>query len=657
VRSAVLAAAAAAVGLLATSAAAQEVHSCRIDGFLKDERELEFSADRRMVVPVEGERFTIADTCVTLPPEQVLVRVKDDSGGYRLYVGKLSGTAFTPQFGLYTFDIPSWIPFCEFLFYKLYAERFGSYDADEGVVLFDSRRVYVQERPALFYYRDNSWFSLAGRRGKPTGAIELSSDPSGAAVALDGVGTGLRTPVTVTGLIAGKHDVELSLEEYRFTRKTVTVVEDTVVSASFKLVADLDTIFIREAGDYGVLILPEQPLDVPYLVDDETVGILQVRLTAGQHRVAWDGGRTHESIDTIVTIERGEVTYLDFTAQRLRGGLRVVALPPTALIWIDDSLEGVGELAISLPTGSHAVRGTQRGYDPSTAEVEVEDGEMSTVGLTLVKKPDRDEDGFLDSLDKCPDEYDGCGRPRIGDAWKFRLQGLWDYARVDPLVFGWSAIGYMRRIALNARFRDVVSRFDAGVGGGMNNFRGFTFGNSVVAQYRGFYCSVDLGQWGSGLRYRRSDTLYLPTERDVYAVFYDTLGRTGGEPVEPALFITSTAFSLGFHFPLRWLNVIYTLGYEWEDIVVDDIVRVSDGSRVRVMFDNDWWFHQIHFESNFMSDLHLFPSLYINFQLPFGRVKRVHWQVVHMGLMLKLRAGQNGHGRESSDEDDASTGG
>jgi len=143
---------------------------------------------------------------------------------------------------------------------------------------------------------------------------------------------------------------------------------------------------------------------------------------------------------------------------------------------------------------------------------------------------------------------------------------------------------------------------------------------------------AELGQWVSGVKFRRPDTLAIHTKNDEYIIWYDSLSK-----VDPAFFFPSTALSAGFKYRLLNYSVGYSLGYQWEEIILDEIYRVSDGDSVSVVFNNNWWFHEIMVEADLFTDTFLTPSLYAKFKFPFGPTLRTKWHVLQFGLQMRLR--------------------
>jgi hypothetical protein len=143
---------------------------------------------------------------------------------------------------------------------------------------------------------------------------------------------------------------------------------------------------------------------------------------------------------------------------------------------------------------------------------------------------------------------------------------------------------------------------------------------------------LELGQWLSGVKFRRPDTLTINTERDRYIVWYDSLYQ-----IDPAILFPSTAISAGFKYREGKYSVGYSLGFQWENIVIDQIQRLSDRSFRTVTFSNDWWFHELMVEADFFTDAFFTPSLYAKLKFPFGPTEWTKWHVVQMGLQFRLR--------------------
>ncbi len=475
------------------------------------------------------------------------------------------------------------------------------------------------------------------------GAIAVSSQPSQAEIILDGVNTGLTTFARLEDIDTGVHVLEVSVPNYLFARRRIRVLPDTLVTVSFQLISALDTAYVIGEPAIGVLSLEKPPaVSPPYVVDGLAVRSLQIALNEGTHRVQWDGRDLYASLDTVVEVFRGKVTYCAFSPRRLTGILAISPYPTDAEVVVDARSYGYGVFTRLMPSGPVRVEVRRLGYYADARVVNIAPNRRVDLDVELRPIPDRDGDGFLDSADHCPEQYGlyaGCPKPRMRDAVWQNLRRLSGNMRDDPLTISCNTLGYMYRMPTNKRFGEILSYFSDGKPL-MNNVAGFVAGNMVAVSFRGFAACWQLGQWNTPLEYRKRDTLTIVTTQDSYHVYYDSLAG-----VEPIGLIPSTAFSLGVHYTFRWLDVGYTLGRQWEDIILADLIRSSDGRTTTVVFDNDWWFHQLHIDANIDIGASVLPSAYLAMKFPFGSHHRTGWHAFELGMKLKFRP----KGRKSND--------
>ncbi|MBD3390727.1 MAG: PEGA domain-containing protein, partial [Chitinivibrionales bacterium] len=429
-----------------------------------------------------------------------------------------------------------------------------------------------------------------------TGAIEVSSEPPEAEIILDGTPTALATPAILADIDSGWHTLEVTIPNYLFSRRRIHVAADSMTTVSFRLISTVDTAYI--IGDYtiGVLLLDRlPPKSPPYLVDGLPANSREIALNFGKHRVQWDGRTLWESLDTVVEVLPGKVTRLRFSPRRLTGILTILPDPPDAEVIVDGRSYGYGPFSHVMPTGPYRISVERIEYYPEKATAEVLPDQRITLDIALRKVPDRDHDGFLDTLDHCPDDYGlyaGCPRPRFRDAMVQNARRIKHNVKNDPFAVSCNALAYLYRTPMNNRLREVLSYFSDGPLY-MNNVAGVVVANRYAVSYRGFHVNVELGQWNTGLRYRKRDTLSFETADETYHVYFDSLAG-----VEPAVLIPSTAVSAGAHFRLWWLDIGYALGCQWEDIILEDLELAGNGSIVSAVFDNDWWFHHLLVDIN-----------------------------------------------------------
>lgn len=567
-------------------------------------------------------------------PGRLCMRRKSTSGIYGVYGGILDSAAFSGDYPLYVFPYPRWAHLADMIVYRLYRTPTESIGDDEDVVYFDNERIYSQTTSRLYYYKSGIWFSIDGSLRKPFGSLSVTSIPSGADVVLNGVRTGKRTPCEVNRLLGGIYSVELALQQYQFFSKTVRVIRDSTVSLSFELIADVDTVFITGDVDYSLLLLPHPPVAAPYIIDDTiTLYASRIRLPPGKHSLKWKGNGRFVPIDTTITIASHKVLYFDYLFTLKYGIVRIVPTPFDAEVCVDRIGCTVGERVEELPVGRYRLDAYREGFSGVHKDIFVFPDTVVTHEIDLRQVRDGDGDGYLDSVDGCPAEYGlygGCTVPKLRPIARSLLGELSEFIKSDRFAAGVGLFGIVSKTPTNRTFRGFLSNFSDGKTGGVNNYKGITALNSIECTWRGLYMHGELGQWSSGVRYARKDSLFLD---DNHFFYYDSVAG-----VEPVLYIPSTTLSVGVHYTRSWLNVAYSLGYQWEDIVINQLYNKKINFFERLVFDNDWWYHQLSLGIDFNDDDRYIPSIYFRMKYPFGAIKESRWIVLTAGLQLKIAA-------------------
>jgi hypothetical protein len=574
------------------------------------------------------------DSVKAIKPGSVVLRKKYEPSDYRFYSGSIDTAAFHREPPLYSFTIPSNVKFKEFIRKRFYFQQTSNQNCDIEELYFDACSFYVRHAQRVWYYENDSWRYIDGKRLYPLGSLAISSDPPGAQLIVNGISMLKRTPCQLENIPYGNYAIELFLPHYHFSHKEICLKADTLLPMSFELLSDFDTVYISGNSPYGSLILPQPPIDQPFLIDTMYAEQSKINLFPGVYRVRWDGGDLYRSVDTTIKVTEGRITYFDYVFQRCKGVLKVSPIPFDAEVCIEDVPCSCGERLVELPSGTYRVSVQRQGFKAIKTTARISTDSLTDIKVDLRMNADRDADGYLDTVDKCPDVYgiyDGCPHRRLGDALADKKDDVLKFVKEDRFEVGFSLIGIISRFAAQKQFANFLSVFSSGRLGAVNNYRGLTFGNSFHLMYKGLYGSVEFGQWSAGIHYKRPDTLFLKADDRQYAIFYDSL-----QDIEPVIYLPSTAVTVGFHYNWSWVNVVYSLGYQWEDIMINKIYNVQDSTFNDVVFNNDWWFHQIHLEADFHADNRFAPSVYFNFKFPFGPSKRTRWHVMQFGLQMKL---------------------
>jgi hypothetical protein len=586
-----------------------------------------------------------SDTLINLeyPPQFIkpgeIVMRKKHGPDYKLYLGEFDTTALNAFPPLHVFEIPRWSSSGQIMWYRIYNSPASSRNLDEEIVFFDNERIYLQHHKTIYYSRNDQWDTLHSTNKIIFGALSIESEPQGADIYIYGKSTGQKTPALIKNLIAGRYEIELFLPEYNFQRKTLTVRAGEVTPSSFEIISGLEPILVLGENQHGILVLPYPPIESVYTINGIPETSLKKPLIQGEYHIRWRGGGLYKSIDTMINIEAGKMVYFNVPFVRLAGKAVFDLNPKTALLCVEGFPCRWGDisanLSVELPSGFHAARISRHGYKPQRRNFSVSHDKVSLVKVALELNDDRDGDGFPDSVDKCPDVYglyDGCPKPMFRNMVKIKAEEINEYIDTEPVSFAVSAMGLISRSPTNRRFNNFLSSFSGGGGGGLNNYQGLTLGNIYQVAFRGFIAQAELGQWSAGIKFRRPDTLSIKTDYGEYLVWHDSVYQ-----VDPAIFIPSTALSGGFKYRIRNYHISYSVGYQWEDIIIDEVERLSDGEFTRINFNNNWWFHELMFEWDLYTDMFFTPALYAKFKIPFGPTKRTKWNAFNFGLNMRFR--------------------
>jgi hypothetical protein len=116
------------------------------------------------------------------------------------------------------------------------------------------------------------------------GSISVSSSPSGAAVSIDGISTGYKSPATLTGISPGSHTVSCSLTGYTDQSRSVTVTAGQTVAVVLNLPAigtSTGSIYVTSQPSKALVYLDGKYLGVysPTTISKVTAGTHTLRLT------------------------------------------------------------------------------------------------------------------------------------------------------------------------------------------------------------------------------------------------------------------------------------------------------------------------------------------------------------------------------------------
>ncbi|HEX2445674.1 MAG TPA: PEGA domain-containing protein [Vicinamibacterales bacterium] len=217
----------------------------------------------------------------------------------------------------------------------------------------------------------------AGTAGEATAAIELTSEPSGARVTIDGRPRGT-TPLVVTGLLPGLHEVVLSSgsstvrRQVRLNAGTTAVVMTPVASPKPPPVALPGYIRI------------ESPVALEVYEDDHLIGtsaVDRIMLSAGSHTLRLASQALNFEVRQAVDVSSGQTRVV---RPALPNGTLSINALPWAEVWVDGERKGetpIGNLSASI--GQHEVVFRHPQLGEQRRSVTVTTGGITRVGVDL----------------------------------------------------------------------------------------------------------------------------------------------------------------------------------------------------------------------------------------------------------------------------------
>lgn len=245
------------------------------------------------------------------------------------------------------------------------------------------------------------------------GSISVSSNPSGAAIYLNGNYRGV-TPLTIKGLAPGTYSLEAERSGYNSDHATVTVRSGQQSEIRFTL---------TPIQQYGSIEITSVPSGAYVYMDGVYKGRTPLTLTsvsAKSHIIELDRAGYYDWKST-VTVTPGVTRYVDARLTPLpsesTGAIDVVSYPAGADVFLDDKYQGktpsAGVYTISnVAVGSHTLRVALSGYQDYITTVSVsaattshvtaalQPGQPGTTGSIAVTSSPSGADVYIDNVYK-----------------------------------------------------------------------------------------------------------------------------------------------------------------------------------------------------------------------------------------------------------------
>ena len=210
-----------------------------------------------------------------------------------------------------------------------------------------------------------------------TGSLNIKSEPSNAAIIVDGNEVG-NTPSNITDILPGKHLVKISMEGYENWSDNVEISpdkENQVTAVLQQLTCSLN--------------IKSEPSNAVIIIDGNEVGNTPANiadLIPGKHlvQIKMDGYRNwKESLDIV----QEKVTALTAVLQIIPGSFSITSEPSDAAIFIDGKDAGNTPLIITDPDqGKHHIEVKMEGYENWSESVNIEHNKETTLTAALQLK-------------------------------------------------------------------------------------------------------------------------------------------------------------------------------------------------------------------------------------------------------------------------------
>ncbi|KAF5417032.1 MAG: hypothetical protein C5S38_02260 [Candidatus Methanophagaceae archaeon] len=223
-----------------------------------------------------------------------------------------------------------------------------------------------------------------------TGSIKVTSNPSGAAIGLDGQWSGMmdKTPDTLPDVAAGTHTIALKLEGYPDWSTSVRVEAGRTANVHHEFPAPTPTPTPKPTT--GSVQVTSSPSGASVYLDGTYKGTTTLTINGvspGKHtiRVSREGC---EDRSTSVQVTAGDTAYVSMTLScppaPKNGYIRVTSSPSRAEVRMDGAYKGTTSVTISnVPPGRHRIMLSLSGYHSRSQDVEVSAGSTSYVDTTL----------------------------------------------------------------------------------------------------------------------------------------------------------------------------------------------------------------------------------------------------------------------------------
>ena len=209
-----------------------------------------------------------------------------------------------------------------------------------------------------------------------TGILLITTDPPGCEIAQKGISLGT-TPLLVTSLESGTHRLTVASPGYQTKEIEVTLDGRTPLKQEVVLMSDSGTISLTsDPVGAEVLVNGISRGHPPCRIDRIPGGTVSISVKA-------DGFQPHRRE---VSLAAGEIQNVDVKLIPLPGTLRIVSIPESGRVYINDEFRGETPFDLTnVPPGTYRARVDKGGYAPIARDITLEKGASITEEFRLAK--------------------------------------------------------------------------------------------------------------------------------------------------------------------------------------------------------------------------------------------------------------------------------
>lgn len=206
------------------------------------------------------------------------------------------------------------------------------------------------------------------------GSLQITGNPSGAFVSIDGETYQSTTPFVVNQILMGEHVIEITHPEYASDKQRIYVEENKLYHMPYSLQQEAD-VTLRTDPDAAIALVSLNG-HVEFLGEGSWSG----KMSIGQYTIITSRSGYRDA-STVVNITKSDTYYVK-GPQKMSGTLVVRSNSDKNSVYIDNEYKGTAPWSGSLSIGNHTVKVSREGfYNSVTQSVSIEDGKSQEIRL------------------------------------------------------------------------------------------------------------------------------------------------------------------------------------------------------------------------------------------------------------------------------------